>query len=287
MCRLFGMSAGERPASATFWLLQAPDSLSTQSRREPDGAGIGWFDSAGRAQLSKQPIAAYEDAAFAREARELSSANFVAHVRFASTGALTVQNTHPFEMEGRLFAHNGVIGDLPALERELGQALSLVGGETDSERFFALITRETAASGGELGAGIESACRWVATNLPVYAINFVLATSEGLWVLRYPRTHPLFVLERSPGTPLEHASTLGTRVRSHEGVQRPLVVFASERMDADPGWRELRPGELMHVGPDLSVKRSTILREPPAHPLSLQDLDARAQASQAHTPQPG
>lgn len=44
MCRLFGMSAGPEPVRATFWLLQAPDSLQQQSRREPDGAGIGTFD---------------------------------------------------------------------------------------------------------------------------------------------------------------------------------------------------------------------------------------------------
>ena len=41
MCRLFGMSGGSEPVRATFWLLQAPDSLQQQSRREPDGAGIG------------------------------------------------------------------------------------------------------------------------------------------------------------------------------------------------------------------------------------------------------
>src|SRR5580658_2868268 len=116
MCRLFGMSAGAEPARATFWLLQAPDSLSQQSRREPDGTGLGWFDADRSPHVSKQPIAAYEDASFAREAREISSTTFVAHVRFASTGELTVQNTHPFEQRNRLFAHNGVIEDLAALE---------------------------------------------------------------------------------------------------------------------------------------------------------------------------
>ena len=44
MCRLFGLHAGPKPVRATFWLLDAPDSLSAQSRREPDGAGIGTFD---------------------------------------------------------------------------------------------------------------------------------------------------------------------------------------------------------------------------------------------------
>ena len=45
-------------------------------------------------------------------------------------------------MDGRLFAHNGVVKGLPELEAELGDAISLVHGQTDSERYFALITRE-------------------------------------------------------------------------------------------------------------------------------------------------
>jgi glutamine amidotransferase len=162
MCRLFGMSAGKQRAKATFWLLDAPDSLSEQSRREPDGTGLGWFDEHDVAQISKQPLAAYRDREFAREAREVCSRTFVAHIRFASTGALEQRNTHPFEQHGRLFAHNGVLGDLPRLDRHLGSDRSLVGGDTDSERLFALITRETEAAGGNLLRGIEVACSWAA-----------------------------------------------------------------------------------------------------------------------------
>ena len=50
--------------------------------------------------VDKQPLAAYEDQAFAREARELESRTFVAHVRYAPNGDLTMANTHPFEQDG-------------------------------------------------------------------------------------------------------------------------------------------------------------------------------------------
>ena len=90
----------------------------------------------------------------------------------------------------------------------------MVSGDTDSERFFALITREIAAADGDVRAGIESACTWVAAELPLLAINFVLATPDSVWALRYPETHPLYLLEREPGEPLEHSSTLGSRVHA-------------------------------------------------------------------------
>jgi predicted glutamine amidotransferase len=281
MCRLFGMSAGSEPAKASFWLLDAPDSLSQQSHREPDGTGLGWFDEDGAPHISKQPLAAYDDKRFGREAKEVSSRNFVAHVRFASTGALDLHNTHPFEQHGRLFAHNGVIEDLPALEEQLGQERRLVRGDTDSERFFALITRQIAEHEGDIAAGIETACAWVAANLPILSINFVLATAEGLWTLRYPDTHTLYLLERKPGRPLEHASSVGSRVHSDDGSQRPLVVIASERMDDDPGWQAIESGELVHINDALEVKRRVILDRPPAHPLTLADLDPAARTSQS------
>ena len=285
MCRLFGMSGGKEPVSATFWLLEAPDSLAQQSRREPDGTGLGHFDARDQPVVDKQPLAAYEDQEFAREAREVSSRTFVAHVRYATNGGLTTENTHPFEQSGRLFAHNGVIGDVPALERELGEAMSLVDGDTDSERFFALITREIERL-GNFGDGIAAACAWVAANLPILSINFVLVTPEDLWALRYPDTHELHVLERIAGGPsgarhLEHASARGSiRVRAGDLRTRAAVIVASERMDEDDGWRAVTPGELLHVAADLSVTRRQLFDGPPAHPLTLADLDPEAAASQ-------
>ena len=256
------MNAGEQPVSATFWLLDAPDSLRTQSHSDADGTGLGYFGPDGRPHVDKAAIAAFDDREFASEARRIRSRTFVAHVRHATDGGLTRANTHPFCQAGRIFAHNGVVGDLPKLERELGDDLRLVGGESDSERYFALITREIARHDGDVDAGIRAAVRWVANQLSIVSINFVLATPTDLWALRYPETDTLFVLERPAGgpaaanggrEPLAQTSSHGTRVESADGGSHRLVVVASERMDDDPGWRAVRSGELLHVGVSLDV----------------------------------
>jgi predicted glutamine amidotransferase len=286
MCRLFGMSAAPHRDHATFWLLDAEDGLAVQSRREPDGTGLGVFAEDGTPIVSKQPVAAYEDLEFAREARELASTTFIAHIRYASTGAIALENTHPFEQRGRLLAHNGVIGDLDRLDRELGEHRSLVHGDTDSERFFALVTRRIEQHAGDVGAGLTAAARFVAEQLPLYALNVVLVTPTELWALRYPETHELFVLERAPEghrRHLDQASAAGTvRVRSSDAAQHPVVVVASEPMDEDPHWRPLGSGELLHVGPHLGTRVERVLATAPAHPLTLADLDTRAAASQQH-----
>jgi glutamine amidotransferase len=162
MCRLFGLHAGSRATRATFWLLDAPDNLAEQSHRNPDGAGIGTFDDDGRAVIDKQPMAAWDDADFGAGARDLRSRTFVAHVRYASTGSHTVANTHPFEQDGRLFAHNGAFEGLDRLDARLDEldVRELVHGDTDSERMFALITAQTRLAGGDLHEGIARAVAW-------------------------------------------------------------------------------------------------------------------------------
>ena len=286
MCRLFGMSGGRERVRATFWLLEAPDSLAEQSRRNPDGTGIGYYTEDGRPVVEKEPLPAYEDRRFSEAAHDLSSRTFVAHVRYASGTPVTLENTHPFEQDSRLFAHNGVVTDLEALEAELGDAISRVHGQTDSERYFALVTREIERT-GDVREGIVSAVTWIAEHLPVFALNFVLIDSDELWALRYPETHELYVLERaaggrSGGARLHHSTARGRiRVDSDDLARMRSAVVASEMMDDDPGWRELAPGELLHVGPELGVTITEAIDRPPVHQLKLADLEPGAAASQA------
>jgi predicted glutamine amidotransferase len=261
MCRLFGLSSGTARVQATFWLLDAPDSLELQSHRNVDGSGIGFFDSAGAPVVDKQPEAAFSDEEFIHEAKQAESSTFVAHVRWATAGGRTVANTHPFTMDGRIMAHNGGLGELPRLEEELGSYRSLVQGDTDSERYFALITKETDARGGDVGAGIAAAAAWIAAHLPVSSLNAVVAAPGELWALRYPAQHALHILERPAGQGLHVRSTTSS---VHVPDLAPSVVVASEQMDGETGWRMLAAGELVHVRPDLSVDSAVVIPGPPA-----------------------
>ena len=294
MCRLLGLTAGQEPISASFWLLDAPDSLEVQSRRNADGSGIGFFDPAGTPVLDKQPEAAFQDEEFTREAKQARSPVFVAHVRWATAGGRTLQNTHPFAMQGRIMAHNGGFGDVGRLAEQLGRYRQLVLGETDSEHYFALITQQIDAHGGDVGAGIAAAAGWIAARLPVSSLNTVVAAPGELWALRYPGQHALHIIERparasipaaaaSGGEPTGGgasdgaaaggaAAAPGLHVRSatwsvHAPAlqELPSVVVASEELDGERGWRMLASGELVHVRPDLTVESAVVLPDPPAH----------------------
>src|ERR1700729_3025204 len=108
------MSGGSNEVQATFWLLNAPTSLVALSETQPDGVGLGTFQADGTPWLYRKPVAANRSQTFIADAHEVSSRTFLAHIRHATAGEPTIENTHPFEQHGRLFAHNGVVGDLPA-----------------------------------------------------------------------------------------------------------------------------------------------------------------------------
>jgi predicted glutamine amidotransferase len=284
MCRLLGLTAGSEPVHATFWLIDAPDSLEVQSRRNVDGSGIGFFDPWGAPVLDKQPEAAFRDEEFIREAKQAESAVFVAHVRWATAGGRTLQNTHPFTMQGRIMAHNGGFGEAQRVEEQLGRYRELVLGDTDSERYFALITQQVDAHGGDVGAGIAAAARWIGAHLPVSSLNTVVAAPGELWALRYPDQHALHILERPAGTsgpaarvrgraaadggtaaPGLHVRSSMSSVHAPALEALPSVVVASEKLDGERGWRMLASGELVHVRPDLSAESAVVIPDPPAH----------------------
>ena len=56
--------------------------------------------------------------------------------------------------------------------------------------------------------------------------------------------------------------------------------MASEPIGPPERWTALEPGQLLHVGPDLTPSVTTVLPDPLAHALTLDDLDLRAVAAQ-------
>ncbi|MGI3779822.1 MAG: class II glutamine amidotransferase, partial [Janthinobacterium lividum] len=247
--------------------MDAPDSLAAQSRRNPDGAGVGAMGEDGTPVLSKQPLAAWDDPDFAQAAHDLRGTTFVAHVRYATTGARSVANTHPFVQDGRLFAHNGVVQGLDQLDARIAElgGSDLVQGDTDSERLFALITCEARRRDGDVQAAIIAAVTWIGANVPFHSVNLVLVTATELFALRYPDSNELYVLQRNAGTGSLDARSTRIRATSPTLADRASVVVASEPMDDDPGWRPLSPGELIHVDRQLQVVSSRPFSDRPTH----------------------
>ena len=263
---MLAVFAGHGTVSARFWLLDAPDNLQNLSRTNPDGAGIGWFDQDGLPHVDRAPIEALDNPVFAQDARRLRSNSLIAHVRHSSGTRRSLENTMPFERAGRIFAHNGALGDLATVEALVGA--NSYAGDTDSERYLALITRR-AAEQADLSRGLAEAVRELAAEVPVLSLNCVIASPDELVALRYPETDTLWILLRGPGAGLHSTGSDGPIRVSGDEADVPHVVVASEPLDDDAGWRPLQPGELVHVSAELEITSTLVRSGRPARILRL------------------
>ena len=154
MCRLFGLTSGTARVRATFWLLDAPDSLEVQSHRNVDGSGIGFFDAAGRAGAGQ--------AAGARLQRPRVQPRGAGRPRPRPSSRTCGGRPRAADDAEHAPVHHGAAGSWRTTagsascrcsSEQLGDYADLVLGDTDSERYFALITQQIDAHGGDVGAG--------------------------------------------------------------------------------------------------------------------------------------
>lgn len=272
------MTAGRARVSVDFWVRTAPDSMAAQSTRNPDGAGIGWFD-AGAPHIVKEAGPAVRDKQVLATASSIRASSVVTHVRAATSGPASHDNSHPFHFDGLVVAHNGGFGHLDRVDSHLGEDAPRVTGDSDSERFAALIARQTRRHGGDVAAGITAAASWLAANVPLYSLNTVVIADGRLWALRYPDQRALHYARRvlRPGSGAPDATWSGSSsLASHQMVadtETQVVVTASERIDGDTDWLMLMPGELVAVDRDLTINSRLALTEPPAELMQLPGND--------------
>jgi glutamine amidotransferase len=172
----------------------------------------------------------------------------VAHVRQKTVGPTRIENTHPFEREGWLFAHNGTVKALDLVRAGASKArLAEIQGDTDSEVLFAFFLSRLDEAGlskldGEPARAAATTVLEEATRklreANVGAFNFLLTDGATCFAHRFGRS--LFILER---TPHGHGSA------PHWSRRRHAVLIASERM-TDEAWHEVPDGTLMRVDRD-------------------------------------
>ena len=149
---MFGFCAA-LPAAVARALIDEPNALQIQSRDHADGWGIGYYPEGALAPLVLRSInPAFADDEFADTADRVSARTVIAHVRRASCGPVSLENTHPFHHDRWMFAHNGTVSRFQDVRSSLEAAIDrrlhrLIRGDTDSERCFLLLLSRLLAGG--------------------------------------------------------------------------------------------------------------------------------------------
>ena len=235
MCRVFGCVSRE-PISIRHELLEAQNPLIRQSEEHDSGWGMAVYERADGAEprCVRLPQAAYSDG-FA-EATSLLGRIFNVHVRRATMGGLTLENTHPFCLGSYSFGHNGTVLEYPRLIQD---GIRKPAGDTDSEVVFNLLMRDYDAA-DPIGS-LRHTVQLVLERSPFSGLNFLFSDGERLYAYRLG----LFELHwlARPGSLLV-ASEKVTDERWHTVQQDVLLVLDPSDLEA-PHAERLLGDELM------------------------------------------
>jgi predicted glutamine amidotransferase len=247
MCRVFGCVAAE-PVSIRHELLEAENPLIRQSEDHDSGWGMAVYERADGAEprLVRFPQAAHADGEFVRTT-ELRGRIFNVHVRRATMGALTLENTHPFCLGSNTLGHNGTILRYPRL---LTPAMRRPAGDTDSEHLFNLLMHDF--DPGDPVQSLRHTMERAVRCSPFSGLNILFSDGERL----YAYCLGLFDL--------------------HWLARPGQLLVASERVTDEPGWHSVQQDVLLTLDPN-------DLEEPHAERLLGDELMTEAQVQKVDT----
>lgn len=210
-------------------LRDAPKSLRALSPDHADGWGLAAYQPAQGWELYKGVAAAHVDPRYTQLTGCLQGSTVIGHIRQKTVGETSTDNTHPFESDGWVFAHNGTVSALAwLLDRCCPVRRAQVRGSTDSELLFQAILGTWARAGLLQAAGeardeaLARVCgEWRAIG-GFGSFNFVLSDGQTSYVHRRGRS-------------LYCARDVGE------------VLFASEASDDGHVWQEVPDGTLWKV----------------------------------------
>ena len=151
MCRFVAYLG--KPIIADELLIKPKNSLLSQSyhaleTNDPvngDGFGIGWYNPFIRPEpaLFRSIRPAWNDENLRYNASMIKTNCLIAHIRAATHGSVSIENTHPFRFHQFLMMQNGGIKEFNKIKRSIiyrldEESFQWIQGQTDTQYIFAL-----------------------------------------------------------------------------------------------------------------------------------------------------
>ncbi len=270
MCRLYAMRANE-PTRVECSLVHAQNALMRQSAKDAEGLvhSHGWGVADYRNGLplvEKQTWAAFHGEHFRKSAARVHANTVVAHVRRATVGGTSMENTHPFHNGRWLFVHNGTIPNFAAVRDNMIQHIDPVlqndiKGDTDSEHiFYYLLSLQIHHTDKPLKKivqhGLQQIIAWSYEVAPgaQAGLNIVMTNGEILVGSRHGRT--LWHLVREQLTTCPECGQL--HVHHRPGRDYRAVEVASEPITKEK-WRQFADDIVYTIDKDLHFEVEGLL----------------------------
>lgn len=216
-----------------------------------DGWGTAWLDDSGDAPAEERlaalrsPESGVHNELLTGVLTERRSRARITHLRMATDGMLCEpQNTHPFLADGMAFAHNGSLAPVSVIEEHIAPDIAAqLQGETDSERYFAVI-RSALKSGLGIVDAVVSAVSELRELFPTASMNALILSSTHLIAVHASEgAHVPFEDFDASGLsesqlPSNHRT--GYYLMRQRRLEDGTIVFASSGLDII-GWEALPP----------------------------------------------
>lgn len=265
MCELLGMSANV-PTDIRFSFTGL---MQRGGRTGPhqDGWGIAFYEDRGCRVFHDPRPSARSEVAELIQRYSIKSCNVICHIRQATHGRVSLENTHPFQREllGRpwCFAHNGRLAGVKRLALSHYRPV----GTTDSEHAFCWLLdrlRERFPSKAGRPRTVARYIGGLCRELDRYG-TFNMLLSEGRHLFAYCSTHLSWLTRRAP---FGMARLLDTELQvDFATVTTPkdvVTVIATHPLTSNETWNTIAPGMLV-VFRDGEAAELDTRRLPPLH----------------------
>jgi predicted glutamine amidotransferase len=211
-----------------------------EDRGHRDGWGMVSFRDGSPRYIGRSPRPAFLDPSFdsaMEDVPRLAPPNIlIAHVRAASKGTATLQNTHPFVVGGIVLGHNGTIEDFHPKTTRIPK------GETDSER-LALLVADRYDEKGDLREALRSVILGELSEHEFSSAIMLASDGKVLCGYRdYARRDRAWYYDL-------RARQCGDRV----------ALFQETQLDQGSKTYQVKKGELVTVGLDLKVRKERVV----------------------------
>lgn len=257
---------------------QSFDALESEMTVNGDGFGLGYYNK----EIRKEPALyrsispAWNDKNLLYNASFIQSSCFLVHIRAATNGAVSIENTHPFHYKENLMMHNGGIPHFDKIKRDLiklldTEAFDWIEGQSDSQYILALfmtylreIRGSEKATAEEMVSCFKQTFKSIENLKQKYGIeepslyNIVLSDGNRLMATRYStdpekETRTLYYTEKLSTYTYEGVLHV---IDAHEA--RTATLISSEKLNHSDVWKEIPQNHAVYIDEDLEVSKFSL-----------------------------
>ena len=220
-----------------------------------DGWGVGSYQGSD-VLLRRKPTEARDTVKLLDLVRDLRTTCAIAHVRTATVGARSLDNTHPFRYRHWLWAHNGTLPNFADARRKLTEEVPEhiarnVRGDTDSELAFHVFLAHVYRTGrledpdfdrASIAAALHETVQTIDRVCgPGAVLNVIVTNGQSMVALR--RGSPMSWFKRQGvrdcAVCRKAPELTGREPRRVDHETFRYVLLASDEVIEAPGWRAL------------------------------------------------